>query len=105
MNPQTNRTLFHAAFVRDPIERALSAFLDKCVRSQWVHRYWCKPQSSRKYGIYSMFDLFVENVVAKPPTPVGDFKKRNSYWGMDYHWYPQNWICDIYKFIDNILRV
>eukprot|EP01084_Bolivina_argentea_P026583 49434_1 len=98
-HPETNKSIFHAAFVRDSLERSLSAFLDKCVLSEWHKRYWCRPQSDRRMQQFSNFDIFVEAVISKAGKPKSKFLERYSFWGLDYHWLPQNWICDLYKFI------
>eukprot|EP01083_Nonionella_stella_P080004 219611_1 len=94
-----NKSIFHAAFIRDALERSLSAFLDKCVQSEWHKRYWCQPQTVRKIGRYSHFDVFVEAAISKAIKPKHVYLQRYSFWKLDYHWLPQNWICDLYKFI------
>ena len=95
IDPATNKSIFHAAFVRDSVERALSAFLDKCVNSQWHKRYWCRPGTERKIHRYSHFDVFVEAVISKATIPKSAFLRTNGWWGLDFHWIPQNWICDL----------
>ena len=100
INPTTNTSVFHAAFVRDSAERALSAFLDKCIQSQWNKRYWCRPSTKRNQFLYSHFDVFIEAIISKATRPRSVFLMTNGWWGLDFHWLPQNWICDLYKFID-----
>merc|ERR1712176_1226732 len=85
--------------VRDSLERALSAFLDKCIGSQWHNRYWCIPQSDKLTKQYSNFDVFVEAIIAKAAKPKSKFLQIHSFWQLDYHWLPQNWLCDLHKFI------
>ena len=84
--------IFHAVFVRDSIERTLSAFLDKCIGSHWLNKYWCKPRTNPDnkitHKVYSHFDLYINSIVSIPPDSA-----------LDYHWLPQNFICDLYKFI------
>ena len=41
----------HAVFIRDAIERSLSAFLDKCVGSHWSSKYWCTPRTNRSNDV------------------------------------------------------
>ena len=81
----------HAVFIRDPIERSLSAFLDKCIAAHWSSKFWCKPRSNPNnriiHKVYSHFDLFIDSIVNIP-------LQRHS----DFHWLPQHFICDLYKF-------
>eukprot|EP01083_Nonionella_stella_P016718 46694_1 len=112
INP--NQELFHAAFVRDPIARALSAFLDKCINAFWIGKPWCTPHSRTRrtlpdpnfpnndmpFGTYSHFDLFIENIINKPMLPTKEEPVAHQIWMSDFHWFPQSFICDIYKFID-----
>lgn len=83
--------IIHAVFIRDPIERSLSAFLDKCIAAHWSHKFWCKPRSAQDnkitHKVYSHFDLFIDSIVNVP-------LQRHS----DFHWLPQHFICDLYKF-------
>ena len=104
-----NEQPFHAIFVRDPITRALSAFLDKCVNAGWTGKYWCEPTTVlhvatlKPFHAYSQFDLFIENIINKPI-----LRNNSEYqdlphmqiWAIDFHWLPQNFMCDAYKFID-----
>lgn len=100
IDPVTAQPIYHAVFVRDSLERSLSAFLDKCIQSQWTARFWCQPQSHREFGRYSHFDIFVEAVLSKAQKPDNEFLAKQSFWQLDYHWLPQNWVCDLYKLID-----
>ena len=92
--------IFHGVFVRDSLERSLSAFLEKCVHSEWRQRDWCRPQSDRQRDRYSHFDLFVETVISRAQKPENEFLATHSFWQLDYHWMPMNWICDLYQHID-----
>eukprot|EP01084_Bolivina_argentea_P291939 501808_1 len=42
-----NENIIHTVFIRDSIERAISAFLDKCVASHWARKFWCKPRTQK----------------------------------------------------------
>eukprot|EP01084_Bolivina_argentea_P082971 150220_1 len=85
-----NNKIIHAVFIRDSIERCLSAFLDKCIGSHWSKKYWCKPRTNTSkisHKIYSHFDLYIDAII-------------NKEMSLDFHWLPQNFICDLYKFVD-----
>ena len=83
--------VIHAVFIRDCIERALSAFLDKCIGSHWGKKYWCTPRTDDNnriaHKVYSHFDLYIDAIVDRPDR-----------YQLDYHWLPQNFVCDLYKF-------
>lgn len=67
----SDEDIFYAIFVRDPISRALSAFLDKCIGSKWILKHWCQPTTPlnddlrNQNGVYSQFDLFIESIINK----------------------------------------
>ena len=85
-----DKNIIHAVFIRDSIERCLSAFLDKCIQAHWSNKYWCIPRSdpnnSITHKIYTHFDLFIDSIVNKPQIHA-----------LDFHWLPQNFVCDLYK--------
>lgn len=103
------KDIYHAIFVRDPVTRSLSAFLDKCINSGWTGKHWCEPTTvkhrvTRKTILAeSQFDLFIENIINKPILR-NDSETIDPphfvVWAIDFHWLPQNFICDTYKFID-----
>ena len=98
--------VIHATFVRDPLERALSAFLDKCHKSQWKAS-WCVPftviannsdsdRDSDSGSVVkkqkSLFDLFINRIIFADPS-------KSAKWHIeDYHSVPQNWFCDLWKY-------
>ncbi|CAI4221679.1 unnamed protein product [Auanema sp. JU1783] len=77
---------------RDPIDRFLSGFVDKCIR---------KPESC--HGCGSNLTCFVINEYSR----IHDQVENNHFWRSfeDRHFFPQNWRCDLdthfkdYKFI------
>ena len=95
--------IYHAVFIRDPLERALSAFLDKCHRSEWK-RSFCIPQSQhwnkKLPQIYSLFEQFVNDITSQDRSYIND---NNLIFSLgpncnDLHSIPQNWFCDLYKY-------
>ena len=86
--------------IRDPAERLLSGFMDKCARnvSHWTDRGILK-QWTRMYGedCSSNFTVFAHNIMRKIKSG-GDF---------NYHFKPQHEFCGldwIYpKFVDDVL--
>uniref|UniRef100_A0A0N4ZRN5 Sulfotransfer_1 domain-containing protein n=1 Tax=Parastrongyloides trichosuri TaxID=131310 RepID=A0A0N4ZRN5_PARTI len=82
----------HVAFVRDPYERFISAFVDKCV----VSKEWL-VKKDRCYGCKSNITCVLERMYKK-------MKEKTTYPGKtfevtydDVHFFPQSWHCEFKK--------
>ena len=78
-NIMRNKEYITFLIVRDPIERLLSAFLDKCIRDR---RHWCIP--GIKTGTITKYDEYITNVFRDPDNVNGTLigymeEKENDY--------------------------
>mmetsp|Transcript_29931 Transcript_29931/g.96579 ORF Transcript_29931/g.96579 Transcript_29931/m.96579 type:complete len:365 (-) Transcript_29931:41-1135(-) len=87
-------SFFKFVFFRDPVERLLSAWVDKFVKGEmyrgtYAVKFYHRPNLT--------FSEFVD-VVAAPPS-----KKRSDYAGLgpysNAHWRPQRFMCSLDKFL------
>mmetsp|Transcript_6269 Transcript_6269/g.13893 ORF Transcript_6269/g.13893 Transcript_6269/m.13893 type:complete len:365 (+) Transcript_6269:1-1095(+) len=78
-----------AVFVRDPLERLLSGYLDKCrmLPEEWRSKGNCPSNG------YISFPDFVKAVFAK----ASDW---DGLLAMNAHWRPQSINCDLYKWLE-----
>ncbi|EFO95737.1 hypothetical protein CRE_14059 [Caenorhabditis remanei] len=81
----------HIMMVRNPIERFISGFVDKCYRKPVVSNY-CN-------GCKKNLTCFMETELARMREQVkkGTFLKTYE----DRHFFPQSWRCDLHQYFSN----
>lgn len=93
----------HAVFLRDPLERLLSGFMDKCVRQiNRIHEKHCEPNE--------VFNVGDNGWGQNKVSPTIDFEKNPKQFFAAYldimplkwnlHFVPQALYCDLYRKID-----
>lgn len=97
--------MYFAAFVRDPLERLVSGFIDKCEKKRGVnlcdYAKWSEPFRA-KYGIQvsnaksimkssftPLFSEWIDGLIQCPCWPE-----------VDKHFSPQNLFCNLYQYAD-----
>ena len=82
--------------IRDPAERMVSAFMDKCVRGDYfAHAHWCFGSQLNE----TEFSVFADRIIQEIENGQGN--------ALDWHFRPQHMICGldaIYpKYVDDII--
>eukprot|EP01084_Bolivina_argentea_P268574 456228_1 len=78
-----DKTWQKLVIIRDPLERLLSAFLDKCLRCEEENCWYCDG------GYTNNFTLYVERMI-------DEIENRNGR-HLNHHFLPQHLYCDLYK--------
>jgi hypothetical protein len=94
----------HAVFLRDPLERLLSGFLDKCVRShQRINERHCEPNEVFHPDLNKWGDAKVSPTTDIEANPKQFFAAYLDIlplrWNL--HFVPQALYCDLYRNINN----
>ncbi|KAI1715126.1 sulfotransferase family domain-containing protein [Ditylenchus destructor] len=88
------------AVVRDPIDRLLSAFLDKCIGHPIYQDTNTEEDKFACYGCGANFTCFVIHQYHRLMTQSQHPHYRIT--NADLHFFPQNWRCEFNRFLANI---
>uniref|UniRef100_A0A0K0EV18 Sulfotransferase family-containing protein n=1 Tax=Strongyloides venezuelensis TaxID=75913 RepID=A0A0K0EV18_STRVS len=86
----------HVAFVRDPYERFISAFVDKCV----VSMEW-KTQREKCYGCKSNVKCLIKRLYKRVLEKTSYPRKKMIVTYDDVHFFPQSWHCEFKRYINS----
>ncbi|CAI5450532.1 unnamed protein product [Caenorhabditis angaria] len=78
-------------FIRDPFDRFISFYLDKCIRHPQC--YGCKSEDMRCV-VRRMYESFLQ--ISRGEKEL--VSKFNNYRFLDIHSTPTSWVCDFFKF-------
>lgn len=95
MNPDWNKLVI----LRDPLERLLSGYVDKCVKHK---RHLCEVYKDLPFRITSRNKHMFENVIIPNFTQFAEkviYKIENNI-EINIHYRPQVFWCDLYKYIN-----
>ena len=102
-NASNEQTYFKFVFIRDPLKRLLSAFLDRCLTEPWKGNVcqWVKAakenterriKNERELNKQQLFDMTInimhENIV-----------KQKKYFQIDRHFHLQIFECQMFEYI------
>uniref|UniRef100_A0A0N5B8V0 Sulfotransfer_1 domain-containing protein n=1 Tax=Strongyloides papillosus TaxID=174720 RepID=A0A0N5B8V0_STREA len=86
----------HVAFVRDPYERFISAFVDKCV----VSMEW-KTEREKCYGCKSNVKCLIKRLYKRVIEKTSYPRKKMTVTYDDVHFFPQSWHCEFKRYMNS----
>ncbi|CEF64132.1 Sulfotransferase family-containing protein [Strongyloides ratti] len=90
------KTWKHVAFVRDPFERFVSGFVDKCV----ISKEW-KIEKNKCYGCRANVTCLLQRLYEKLKEKSSFSTKNKDITYDDIHFFPQSWHCEFNRHMNS----
>uniref|UniRef100_A0A0K0E002 Sulfotransferase domain-containing protein n=1 Tax=Strongyloides stercoralis TaxID=6248 RepID=A0A0K0E002_STRER len=86
----------HVAFIRDPYERFISGFVDKCL----ISKEW-KIEKEKCYGCRMNVTCILERMYKKMVEKTSFPRKKITVTYDDIHFFPQSWHCEFKRYMNS----